>query len=189
MKDQQKETIEAFIENITSSAASPAAPHLFDIDDKCPKLDEARSENFYHVAAKLLYSSKRARTDIETTVAFLYTRVSKCDKDNWKKLKRVLKYIRGIMDMPRIIGATSLAELLSWVDASYAVHWDINSHTGGIMSMGYGALCTKSSQQNIQSLLNSPGNLVQFGLLISILISISSYTIYTHFCVFQAVFH
>lgn len=99
MKDQLKETIAAFKEDITTSCVTPAALHLFDVNDKSPKLDEARSENFHHVVAKLLYLTKRARPDIETAVAFLCTRVTKCDEDDWKKLRRVLQYINGTLDI------------------------------------------------------------------------------------------
>ena len=97
MKDQVKETILAFDEDITSSAVTPAALHLFDTNDDCANLDKARSDNFYHVVAKLLYLSKQARPDIETAVAFLCTHVTKADKDDWKKLMRVLKYLRGTL--------------------------------------------------------------------------------------------
>ena len=47
----------------------------------------------------------------------------------------------------RFIGASLLTELFSFIDAAYAVHWDMCSHMGGIMSMGCGALHTKSSLQ------------------------------------------
>jgi len=41
--------------------------------------------------------------------------------------------------MPLILGADSLAELKSWVDAAYAVHDDMKSHTGGATSLGRGS--------------------------------------------------
>ena len=82
MKDQQKEAIAAFSDDITTSCVTPSALHIFNINDNCPKLDEARSVNFHHVVANLLYLSKRARPDIETAVAFLCTRVAKCDEDD-----------------------------------------------------------------------------------------------------------
>jgi hypothetical protein len=37
----------------------------------------------------------RARRDIQTPVAFLTTRVKNPDEDDWRKLKRVLKYLNG----------------------------------------------------------------------------------------------
>ena len=160
MKDQVKETILAFDEDVTTSATTTAALHLFDINNDCPKLDEARSDNFHHVVAKLLYLSKRARPDIETAVAFLCTRVTKVDEDDWKKLLRVLKYLRSTIDLVRVIGASSLTELFSFIDAAYAVHWDMRSHTGGIMSMGCGALHTKSSRQKLNTKSSTEAEIV-----------------------------
>ena len=77
---------------------------------------------------------KRVRPDIETAISFLMRRVSKSDVDDWWKLKRVLAYLKNTIDDVRIIGASSLTQILTWVDASYAVHTDMRSHTGGTTS-------------------------------------------------------
>ena len=50
----------------------------------------------------------------------------------------------------RIIGASTLQQVYTWVDAAYGVHSiDMKSHTGGIMSMGTGTLHQKSSKQKL----------------------------------------
>ena len=41
--------------------------------------------------------------------------------------------------------------LVTWVDASYAIHSDMKSHTGGVMSLGRGALVTKSRKQKLNT--------------------------------------
>ena len=61
-------------------------------------------------------------------------RVSKSDVDDWWKLKRVLAYLKNTIDHVRIIGASSLTQILTLVDASFAVHDDMRSHTGGVTS-------------------------------------------------------
>ena len=88
---------------------------------------------------------------MKLSIAFLSTRVTKSTIQDWEKLKRVLRYIQGTIDMPRIIGADSMLNLVTWVDASYAVHNDIMSHTGGCMSFGTGALMPKSSKQKLNT--------------------------------------
>ena len=45
----------------------------------------------------------------------------------------------------------TLKKIYSWVDASYAAHDDMRSHTGGITSFGRGAVCAKSSKQKINT--------------------------------------
>jgi hypothetical protein len=49
------------------------------------------------------------------------------------------------------IGADDLSSIRTWVDASYAVHPDMKSHTGGVMSMGTGGLVCKSSKQKLNT--------------------------------------
>jgi KUP system potassium uptake protein len=53
--------------------------------------------------------------------------------------------------MPLILGADSLAESKSWVDAAYAVHDDMKSHTGGATSLGRGAIMCKSTKQKLNT--------------------------------------
>ena len=53
----------------------------------------------------------------------------------------------------RIIGATSLNEILTFIDSAYAVHTNCRSHTGGLSSFGIGAVHgrSKSSKINVKS--------------------------------------
>jgi KUP system potassium uptake protein len=53
--------------------------------------------------------------------------------------------------MPLILGADSLAESKSWVDAAYAVHDKMLSHTGGATSLGRGAIMCKSTKQKLNT--------------------------------------
>ncbi len=89
-----KNVISKFPEMITGKLATPAVDHLFTIRDKkeAKPLDEEWALAFHHMVAQLLIMATRVRQDIQTAVAFLTTRVKSPDKDNWGKLKRVLKY-------------------------------------------------------------------------------------------------
>ena len=64
--------------------------------------------------------------------AFLCTRVQKPDSDDYKKLGRVIKYLRKTMNLPLRLEADSLNIGKWWVDASYAFNPDMKSHTGGV---------------------------------------------------------
>jgi hypothetical protein len=101
------------------------------------------------VCAKLLYVSLRARIDILLPIAFLCTRVSKSTKQDQSKLRRVLKYLKGTLDDEYILGADDMTSLRSWVDAAFAVHPDMKSHTGGVISFGRGGLACKSGKQKL----------------------------------------
>ncbi len=55
------------------------------------------------------------------------------------------------MDLEYTIGADDLGKLRTWVDASYAVHPDMRSHTGGAMSFKRGAILCKSTKQKLNT--------------------------------------
>jgi hypothetical protein len=92
-----KNVIEQFPEVINRNATRPAAEHLFMVRDKkeTKTLEEDQVLAFHNTIAELLFMCTRAQQDIQTAVAFLTTRVKNPDKDDWGKLKRVLKYLNG----------------------------------------------------------------------------------------------
>jgi hypothetical protein len=48
----------------------------------------------------------------------------------------------------------------TWVDASYAVHNDMKSHTGGVVLFGRGAIMSKSSKQKLNTKSSTEAELV-----------------------------
>ena len=106
---------------------------------------------FHHYVAKLLFLCKRARPDIQMAVAFLCKRVQGPDEDDYKKLARVMKYLRGTKEMPLTLQADCMHVMKWWVDASVAVHPDMKSHTGGTLSFGKGSVYSTSTGQRINS--------------------------------------
>jgi hypothetical protein len=91
------------------------------------------------------------KSDIQTAVAFLCTRVKGPDEDNYKKLARVMKYLRGTINMSLTLEASNMNVVKWWVDASFAVHPDMKSHTGGAMSLGKGVVHGNSTRQKINT--------------------------------------
>ena len=66
-------------------------------------------------------------------------------------MRRTLGFLKRTIDDIRIIGAKTLTEILTFVDASHAVHDNMRSHIGGITSFGVGAVHTKSSMEKINT--------------------------------------
>ena len=62
--------------------------------------------------------------------------------------------------MPRILGANGQEILQTWVDASYAVHRDMKSHTGGVISLGHRIFHHKSSKQKLNTKSSTEAELV-----------------------------
>jgi hypothetical protein len=160
MSDYLREAIHEFPEVINSSAATPARRDMYEIDEKSKLLDPERGAIFHSIVAKNLYVSHRGRLDVQLPIAFLCTRVSCSTEQDWKKLRRVLEYLNGTLNDKRIIGADSLVQMKTWVDASYAVHADMKSHTGGAVSFGTGAAMSKSSKQKLNTKSSTEAELV-----------------------------
>ncbi len=99
-----------FPEPITTSCATPAADHLFTVrkESKAKFLTEAQAQAFHHTVAQLLFLCKRTQRDIQTAVSFLTTRIKHPDEDDWGKLKRVLRYLRGTRHIKLNLSADNL---------------------------------------------------------------------------------
>jgi hypothetical protein len=146
--------------DMAGESATPAASHLFQVDEDADKLDETTAQLFHHYVAKLLFLCKRARPDIQTAIAFLCTRVKEPDTDDYKKLTRTMRYLRGTVDMPLTLEANNMSIVKWWVDAAYAVHPDMKSHTGGLMSLGKGAIYGASTKQKLNTKSSTEAELV-----------------------------
>jgi hypothetical protein len=137
-----------------------AAAHLLDVNEACPKLETERAELFHHLVAKLLFLCKRSRPDIHPAVSFLCTRVQAPDEDDYKKLARVMRYLRGTPDMVLTLEGSGMNVVKWWADASFAVHADFKSHTGGAMSLGKGVVYSTSTRQKINTRSSTEAELV-----------------------------
>ena len=67
------------------------------------------------------------------------------------KLKRVLEYLKGTLDEFLTLGADDVTIMKTWVDTSYAVHKDMKSHRGGVVSSRRGSIVSKSSKQKLNT--------------------------------------
>jgi len=124
---------------------------LLMVDPDSPLLPKKLADIFHSVVAKLLWTSKRARPDIETAISSLCTRVKAPTVEDRGKLKHLLLFLNQTLDDRRIIGADNLSELYTWIDAAYAVHPDMRSHTGGAMSFGLGLVHYRSGKQELNT--------------------------------------
>ena len=151
MIDYVQKMLDSLPDDMTGESSTPASNHLFEVNPEATKLDEATSDMFHHNTAKLLFLCKRARPDTQTAVSFLCTRVKSPDADDYQKLRRVMRYLRATKIMPLVLEADETNIIKWWADASYAVHPDMRSHTGGALSMGGGVIYGTSTTQKLTS--------------------------------------
>jgi hypothetical protein len=160
MKDYLLEAIADSGMGIDRTATSPARKTLFEVDDSAEPLEKGLADIFHSVVAKLLYVALRARMDILLPVIFLCSRVSKSTVEDRAKLRRLLEYLSGTIDLTYTLGADDIGSFRTWVDASYAVHPDMRSHTGGVISFGTGGILCKSTKQKINTKSSTEAELV-----------------------------
>jgi len=66
------------------------------VNEKEPDVLEGERKDFFvHIVMQLLYLSQHACRDIRTDVSFLCGRLHRPDKDNYKKVSRVIKYLQA----------------------------------------------------------------------------------------------
>jgi hypothetical protein len=144
-----EEMLNEFPEEITTTRTTWAAEYLFKVRDDAPKLPEEQAMLLHRFIAKLVFVQARARRDLATATSFLTTRVKSPDEDDWGKLRRVMQYIKGTINMPLILSAESMTLPKWWIDAAYAVHDDCKGQTGSMVSFGRGMALSSSKKQKL----------------------------------------
>ena len=96
-----------------------------------------------------LYLSQQGRPDIRTAIAFLCGRLHNPDKDDYKKLTRMIIYLHGMKGLILTLWANDDGIIRWWIDASYAVHDDMKGHTGATLSQGKGGIYSGSWKQRL----------------------------------------
>ena len=142
------------------TAKTPAAEHLFNVNPNGKKLSKNNAEAFHTTVAQGLFLCKRARPDIQPTVPFLCTRVKNPDEDDQKKLIRLMRYLNGTIDLALTLRADDITRALWYANIAFAVHFDMKSHTGGVLTMGKGAIQTMSSKQKLTTKSTTEAELV-----------------------------
>ena len=147
-------------DSIAGEADTPATATLFSVREDAEKLDKKRAEEFHALVAKVLYLAKRVRPDLLVSVSFLTRRVQNPDTDDQRKLERLIKYIRATKHLGIRLSADKCLAVMAYIDASFAPHTDMKSHTGAMITLGRGPYFTKSSVQKINTLSSSEAELV-----------------------------
>ena len=142
------EVIEDFPEEITGVSATLAADYLFKVREDERKLNKEQADMFHHTLYQLLFAANMARRDIQTVVLFLTARVQAPDEDDWGKLKRVLKYLKGTRYLKLILSADEMNFATHWyIDGSHQVHEDCQGQAGSLVTFGAGAIASSSNKQ------------------------------------------
>ena len=137
-----------FSEYLKGESSTPVAHNLFDTAEGANKLSRTDADLLHNCLAHILYLSKWAHPDIQLEMSFLWIIWRDHDVDNYKKLTRVIKYTQDTIGLTLILSIYKSVNIKWYVDASFEVHKDMRSHTGGFMTMITSEDYVKSSKRN-----------------------------------------
>jgi hypothetical protein len=132
-------------------ATNPGAKNSFMVDEGSLLLDDKSKKVFHTIVAKLLYLSKRARPDVIAVVGFLCTRVKGPTEEDMKKLKKVLRYLKGTEEWIMKVRPEGMFRVEAYVDASFSAHPDGKSQSGIVVRVGRASVYFGSKKQKCVS--------------------------------------
>jgi len=71
--------------------------------------------------------------------------------DDWKKMKRVLGYLKETIDFELMISCEELKNLTWYIDGSYAVYDDMKGQSGSLLMIGKNAVLSQSNKQKVNT--------------------------------------
>ena len=109
---------------------------------------------------KRMFLAKRGRPDQETAFSFFSARVNCSTEQDKKNLEKCMGHLLHTRDDLLTLEADSKQNLYWHVDASFAVHPDMKSHTGAIFTLGKGSIISSSTKQKVNSRSSTESELI-----------------------------
>ena len=132
---------------------TPWTERLFKVDEASPNIDDEKRAIHHTFVMKNMFLVKRGRKDVHPGVTFLSSRMKEQNQGDWKKLVRLLGFLKNTRLDVLTWEADDHQSLYWMIDASFGVHPDMRSHTGGIFSLGKGAIIAEISIVVCQELI------------------------------------
>ena len=139
---------------------TPATENLFRSIAESPSLGPALAKIIHSVTARILFVSGRGRPDLALFIAFMTKKVLSPTQEDGRKLLRALRYMAHTSGAVLTLGYRGVPSLHVFIDASFATHTDMKSHTGVLCTLGTGAMYTKSTAQKINTTSSCEAELV-----------------------------
>ena len=160
MRPYVKSMIDEFPDELSGNSNGPWTANLFKVDDASPKLEPERAKTFHTFVMKAMFLCKRGRQDIQPGVAFLATRTAEPTEQDWKKLKKMMNFLKATKNDVMSISCDDTETICWYVDAAFAVHPDMKSHTGANMTLGGGVVTSVSTKQKVNSRSSTEAELI-----------------------------
>ena len=154
--------IQDFPFKLSGNSITPWNENLFKINLTSKPLDIKRAKLFHTFIMKGMFLCKCGRQDIQPAVAFMATRVTQPNEGDWKKLLKMMNFLNTTKDDIACMSADDTCTIKWHVDAAFAAHKDMKSHTGATMSFGSGIICLICTKQKINTHSSTEAELIGF---------------------------
>jgi hypothetical protein len=130
-----KSKIKDFPQELSGKMTMPWSKNLFKVDNTAKKLGEQCTKHFHTFVMKGLFLCKCGCQDIQTAVACMATRVNNPNEGDWKKLVKMMIFLMKSKDDIPVMSADDTCSIYGHLDAAFAIHMDMKSHTVGCMTL------------------------------------------------------
>jgi hypothetical protein len=94
---------------------------------------------------------KQAKQNVLLGIVYLATRVKEPNKSSWKKLVRLMHYFQTTKNDIAKMSANNSQTIKWYVNSSFAVHKDMRSHIGAVMTLGKRAIVSGATKQKVNA--------------------------------------
>jgi hypothetical protein len=93
-----KSMIEEFPDKLSGKTMTPWNENLFKVDLTSKPLDPERAKQFHTFVMKGMFLCKCGHQGIQLAIAFMATRVTEPNEADWKKLVKMMNYLKVMKD-------------------------------------------------------------------------------------------
>ena len=151
--------INEYPEKINKTKA-PWNENLFKVNENNPPLSKSEAETFHSFTMKGMFLGKRGRPDTDIAYSFLSTRVRNPTLQDKLKLEKLLGNLLATREDILTLEADDKNNLHWYIDASFANHADVKSHTGSVFTLGKGGISCSSTKQKLNSRSTTKAELI-----------------------------
>jgi len=141
---------------------NPGRRDSFHLNENAILLTESKRKAFHSMVQRILYVAKRVRMDTLTVVSFLCTRVTKATEEDQVKLEHLLGYFKNTLKKRLNIAGDVLMQVIAFMDAAFALHFDSKKHTGVLVLVGGTVVYVSSRKQKCIAKSPTEAELVGF---------------------------
>jgi hypothetical protein len=152
--------MEDFPYPVKAITTAPWTEKLFRVDPDSKRLDEEKQSIFHTFTMKAMFLCKRGRPDINPAMGFFAGRVKEANEGDWKKLLKVMGFLKGTRDDVLTLEADDCQTLTWYVNAAFAVHADMKSQTGVVFTLGKGSIISDALKQKVNSRSSTESELI-----------------------------